>query len=145
VDSVEHGLGLDERAVRDMADRGTAWTPTVGALLALLDAPDMTPERRHRLQEGRARIAELLPLAVRLGVPVLAGSDVTGSIPREVALLAQLGLEPQDALAAASTWPRRFLGAPNSADIVTYHHDPRQDPDQLAHPAAVVAGGVRLR
>ena len=31
VDSVEHGLGLDERAVRAMADRGTAWTPTVGA------------------------------------------------------------------------------------------------------------------
>jgi imidazolonepropionase-like amidohydrolase len=145
VDSVEHGFGLDERAVRDMAERGTAWTPTVGALLVMLDAPGMTPERRHRLQEGRARIAELLPLAVQLGVPVLAGTDVTGSIPREVALLAQMGLEPQAALAAASTWPRRFLGAANTADIVTYHHDPRQDPDQLARPAAVVAGGVRLR
>ena len=32
-----------------------------------------------------------------------------------------------------------------TADIVTYQHDPRQDPDQLARPAAVVAGGVRLR
>jgi hypothetical protein len=30
-------------------------------------------------------------------------------------------------------------------DIVTYHHDPREDPDQLASPAAVVAGGIRLR
>src|SRR4029453_4099873 len=145
VDSVEHGFGLDEHAVRDMADRGTAWTPTVGALLALLDAPGMTPQRRRRLREGRARIAELLPLAVRLGVPVLAGTDVTGSIPREVALLAQMGLEPQDALAAASTWPRQFIGAAKTADIVTYQHDPRQDPDQLARPAAVVAGGVRLR
>ena len=28
VDSVEHGFGLDERAVRDMAGRGTAWAPT---------------------------------------------------------------------------------------------------------------------
>jgi imidazolonepropionase-like amidohydrolase len=89
VDSVEHGFGLDERAIREMADRGTAWTPTVAALLALLDAPDMTPGRRRRLREGRARVAELLPLAARLGVPVLAGTDVTGSIPREVALLAQ--------------------------------------------------------
>jgi len=78
-------------------------------------------------------------------VPVLAGTDVTGSIPQEVALLAQMGLEPQDALAAASTWPRRYLGATATADIVTYHHDPRQDPDQLAHPAAVVADGTRLR
>ena len=145
VDSIEHGFGLDEHAVTDMAGRGTAWTPTVGALAAMLDAPGTTPGRRRRFAEGRARFAELLPLAVRLGVPVLAGTDVTGSIPREVALLAQMGLEPKDALAAASTWPRRFLGAPATADIVTYHHDPRQDPGQLAHPAAVVAGGIRLR
>jgi imidazolonepropionase-like amidohydrolase len=105
----------------------------------------MTPGRRRRLREARARIAELLPLAARLGVPVLAGTDVTGSLPREVALLAQMGLEPKDALAAASTWPRQFIGAAATADLVTYHHDPREDPGQLAHPAAVVAGGTRLR
>ena len=145
VDSIEHGFGLDEGAIHDMADRGTAWTPTVAALLALLDAPDLPPRRRRRLREGRARVVELLPLAARLGVPVLAGTDVTGSIPREVALLAQMGLEPNDALAAASTWPRRFIGAAATADLVTYHHDPREDPGQLAHPAAVVAGGTRLR
>jgi imidazolonepropionase-like amidohydrolase len=145
VDSIEHGFGLDERAVHAMADRGTAWTPTVAALLALLDAPDMPPGRRRRLREGRARIAELLPLAARLGVPVLAGTDVTGSIPREVALLAQMGLEPKDALAAASTWPRQFIGAAATADLVTYQHDPREDPGQLAHPADEGAGGTRLR
>jgi imidazolonepropionase-like amidohydrolase len=145
VDSIEHGYGLDRAAIEEMARRGTAWTPTIGALLALLDAPDMTPARRDRLQEGRTRVAELLPLAARLGVPVLAGTDVTGSIPREVALLAQLGLDPKDALAAASIWPRQFLGAAACADIVTYHHDPRDDPDQLADPAAVVVDGSRLR
>ena len=145
VDSIEHGFGLDERAIHDMADRGTAWTPTVAALGALPDAPDLPPGRRRRLREGRARVAELLPVAARLGVPVLAGTDITGSIPREVALLAQMGLEPNEALATASTWPRQFIGAAVTADLVTYHHDPRQDPDQLAHPAAVVAGGTRLR
>jgi imidazolonepropionase-like amidohydrolase len=146
VDSVEHGWsGLDEHIIRDMAGRGTAWTPTVGALTAMLDAPGITPRRRRGFAESRARVAELLPLAVRLGVPVLAGTDVTGSIPQEVALLAQMGLDSKDALAAASSWPRKFLGARATADIVTYHHDPRQDPGQLAHPAAVVAGGIRLR
>jgi imidazolonepropionase-like amidohydrolase len=145
VDSIEHGFGLDEAAVKEMASRGTAWTPTIGALLALLAAPHLPAGRRTRLQEGRERLAQLLPLAARLGVPVLAGTDVTGSIPGEVALLAQLGLDPTDALAAASVWPRRFLGAVAGADIVTYHHDPREDPDQLAHPAAVVVRGTRLR
>jgi imidazolonepropionase-like amidohydrolase len=145
VDSIEHGIGLDEAAIKEMARRGTAWTPTVGALRTLLDAPVLPPSRRQGLRQGLERLAELLPLAVRLGVPVLAGTDVTGSIPQEVALLSQMGLEPKDALAAASTWPRRLLGAPATADIVTYHHDPRDDPAQLENPAAVVAGGTRLR
>jgi imidazolonepropionase-like amidohydrolase len=146
VDSVEHGLGLDESALKDMAGRGTAWTPTVGAMLARLDDPDLTPGHRLRLQEGRERLAGLLPAAVRFGVPVLAGTDVTGSIPREVALLSRMGLPPEQALATASVWPRRFLGADSTvADIVTYYHDPRQDPDQLARPASVVARGTRLR
>lgn len=128
-----------------MARRGTAWTPTIGALLALIDVPHAPAERRTRLQEGRERVAQLLPLAARLGVPVLAGTDVTGSIPGEVALLARMGLGPRDALAAASVWPRQFLGALAGDDIVTYHHDPRDDPDQLARPAAVVVRGTRLR
>jgi hypothetical protein len=109
VDSIEHGFGLDERAIHEMADRGTAWTPTVVALLALLDAPGLPPGRRRRLREGRARVAELLPVAARLGVPVLAGTDVTGSIPREVALLAQMGLEPR------MRWPRPVPGRDRSS------------------------------
>jgi imidazolonepropionase-like amidohydrolase len=105
----------------------------------------MAPERRQRLQESRERLAELLLLAGPVGVPVLAGTDVTGSIPLE-ALLSRMGLPPGHALAAASVWPRRFLVADlTAADIVTYPHDPREDPDQLAHPAAVVVRGTRLR
>jgi imidazolonepropionase-like amidohydrolase len=145
VDSIEHGLGLDEHAIENMARRGTAWTPTVGAMLAMLDGPALPAERRKRLDEGVERLAALLPLAVRLGVPVLAGTDVTGSIPREVALLARMGLDPRDALAAASFSPRRFLGVVGSADIVTYRHDPRDDPDQLTSPVAIVLNGTRLR
>jgi hypothetical protein len=50
VDSIEHGWsGLDEHAVTDMAGRGTAWTPTVGPLVATLDAPATTPKRQRGL------------------------------------------------------------------------------------------------
>lgn len=61
VDSIEHDFGLDKPAATDMADRGTAWISTVGALLALPDAPDRPPGRRRRLQEGRERVVEPLP------------------------------------------------------------------------------------
>jgi imidazolonepropionase-like amidohydrolase len=144
VDSIEHGTGLDEDAVKAMADRGVAWTPTLTATLGHLD-PELPPARRNALGEIRDRLAFLLPLAVSLGVPVLAGTDVVGSLSSEVALLTSLGLAPSEALAAASTWPRHYIGAGARADIVTYNHDPRDDPDQLTHPAAVVVGGTRLR
>jgi imidazolonepropionase-like amidohydrolase len=144
VDSVEHGFGLDERDQGHGRPRNRVDTYP-GRAARPAGRPGHDAGRRRRLREGLARVTELLPLAVRLGVPVLAGTDVTGSIPGEVALLAQLGLKPQDALAAASTWPRRFLGVAAAADIVTHDHDPREDPGQQAHPAAVVAGGSRRR
>jgi imidazolonepropionase-like amidohydrolase len=146
VDSIEHGTSIDDYAIADMAQRRTAWTPTLSAMNALIESSGTPPSRRQTLLERRDRLRELLPLATRLGVPVLAGTDVTGTLPREVTLLAQMGLEPTDAIAAASVWPRKFLGIEShAADLVTYHHDPRVDPTELARPAAVVVQGKRIR
>jgi hypothetical protein len=103
----------------------------------------MTPGHRRTLQEGCQRLAELLSAAARLGVPVLAGTDVTGTIPQEVVLLSQMGLEPEQALAAASAWPRRFLRTGGAGDILTYYHDPHLLPRSAARPWP--AGAPRSR
>ncbi len=145
VDSIEHGTALDAGTVAEMGRRGIAWTPTLCAVLAC--APDAPEERRRRVAERRQLFAELLPDAVRHGVPILTGSDVVGSVPREVALLVECGVEPVIALRAATTTARDFLGA-DAADapsaVVTYDADPRTDPEVLARPAAIVIGGVRV-
>ncbi len=145
IDSVEHGTALDEATLDDMAARGTAWTPTLCSVLGM--APDASPERRRAVAERRERFTRFLPRAVKRGIPVLTGSAVWGSIPRELALLVECGVSPQDALRAATTTAMRFLGgdvrtAPPSA--VTYDADPRDDPEVLCAPAAVVIGGVRV-
>ena len=57
-----------------MAGHGTAWTPTLGATLGPAGG-EPPPERRDAVAELRDRLGYLLPLAVRLGVPVLAGTD----------------------------------------------------------------------
>ena len=80
----------------------------------------------------------------------MTGTDVVGSIPREVALLAELGLPPGAALAAASTSARQFLGFTSlhegePADLVTYGSDPRDDPAVLGQPTAIFLGGTRIR
>jgi imidazolonepropionase-like amidohydrolase len=146
VDSVEHGTALGEDTVDEMAARGVAWTPTLCATLSL---PDDPPEERNLLvSERRERLRDLLPRAVRSGVPVLTGSDVVGSVPGEIAMLVGCGLAPIDALRAATSAAVGFLGADAAeapAAVVTYAEDPREDPDVLTRPAAVVVGGIRIR
>jgi imidazolonepropionase-like amidohydrolase len=148
VDSVEHGDAIDESALRLMAQTGAAWTPTLCAVLGL---PGTASEAaRRRVAEHRRRLPELLPLAQRLGVPILAGTDTAGTVAREAALLAECGLEPAVALRAATTTGYRFLGEPfdqagKPATLVTYQDDPREDLAILSSPSAVIVDGVRVR
>jgi imidazolonepropionase-like amidohydrolase len=146
VDSIEHGTAVTDDVVEEMARRGTAWTPTLSATLIL---PDDPPEARRLLvAERRERFRDLLPKAVHAGVPVLTGSDVVGSVPGEIAMLVSCGMEPIDALRAATTTAVGFLGA-DAAEappaVVTYDEDPRDDPGVLTRPVAVVIDGVRVR
>ena len=61
--------------------RAVPWTPTLCAVLAV---PGQAPEAvRRRVADYRQRLHELLPLAYRLGVPILAGTDIAGTVARE--------------------------------------------------------------
>ena len=148
VDSIEHGPALDESDLDDLAAGYGAWTPTLCAMIGEPQSDD--PERQRRQAEIRDRLAYLLPTAIARGVTVMTGTDVVGTVPREVALLTDVGLTPTQALAAATTAARRFLGLPDlddgePADLVTYDGDPRDDPAILTRPVAVVRQGTRLR
>ena len=142
-DSIEHGPALGQAELASLGTRGGAWTPTLCAVLQNRDSPD--PAVRARVGELRERLRDSLPYAVAHGVRVLAGSDVVGTIAEEIALLARHGLTAGQAIAAAGSVARAFLGIHPAGDIVTYDEDPREDPGALARPAAVVVRGVRVR
>lgn len=150
-DSVEHGCLIDADLLAAMAERGIAWTPTLSAVTTP-PPPDAPEASRRRHAEWTANMRAVVPLARRHGVTVLAGTDTAphGSLAGEVALLVEYGLEPVAALEAATTAARAFLGAPGidegaPADLVTYDADPREHPEVLREPAAVVLRGVRVR
>ncbi len=142
-DSIEHGRSLGPAELDALGARGGAWTPTLCAMLQGRASGD--PGARARAAELSERLRELLPYAVARGVRVLAGTDVVGTIAREVALLAGHGLSAGQAIAAAGSAARDFLGIHPEGDIVTYDADPREDPGVLASPAAVVVRGRRVR
>src|SRR5262249_33633052 len=121
-----------------------------------------TPMLRGALKQGNdlqaswirvslERLHTLLPRAQRLGVPVLAGSDWFPSVTLadEVIELARFGLSASEALAAASSAGRAFLGGPGSApgapaDLVWFARDPRRSLEELRSPARIVLRGQRV-
>jgi imidazolonepropionase-like amidohydrolase len=142
-DSIEHGRALGHSELEALGVRGGAWTPTLCAVLNGRDSSD--PVVRGRIGELRDRLRDCLPYAVAHGVRVLAGTDVVGTIADEIALLSQHGLTAGQAIAAAGSAARDFLGIHPEGDIVTYDDDPLEDPYVLARPAAVVVRGIRVR
>ena len=142
-DSIEHGQSLAHAELDALGARGGAWTPTLCAVLQTRDSPD--PEIRGRVGELRERLRDCLPYAVTHGVRILTGTDVIGTIADEIALLVDHGLTARQAIAAAGSAARDFLGIHPEGDIVTYHDDPLEDPGVLARPAAVVVRGLRVR
>ncbi len=148
VDSIEHGGVLDRETLEAMAERGTAWVPTLYAAHRHLDPlRELGPGPAGIVDRFFDSVARQLQTAAELGVPVLAGSDETpaGELWREIVLLHEHGLSPDQALAAASTVARTFLRLPaRPGDAVIYAGDPRRDLARLARPFEVTREGAQL-
>jgi imidazolonepropionase-like amidohydrolase len=165
VDSIEHGSEMTEETLRVMARLGIAWVPTTNLYLrdlqeldAMLAREDLEPERRGRIETiyrphvlgVLANIQALLPVATRLGVTLLASTDIIGSVAEDVERFVASGVDPAIAVGAATWDARRYLAAPGldegaPADVVTFDEDPRVDPSALSRPRAILLGGRRVQ
>jgi imidazolonepropionase-like amidohydrolase len=143
IDSIEHGEVITAADLEVLGARGGAWTPTLTAYGP--PNPDDTPERLERRHRREEHLTAMLPLAHQYGVRILAGSDMIGTIPTEIAQLADHGLTITQALEAATTTATDFLGLTGSDNLVTYEADPRAHPEVLATPTSVVLRGNRMR
>jgi imidazolonepropionase-like amidohydrolase len=155
IDCIEHGSGLTEDLVAEMAARGTAVVPT---LLNVENFPGFAaagesrfPAYASTMRRLYAQSGAVVRAAYEAGVPVFAGTDAGGGIAHgviadEVRALHAAGLPAEAALAAASWGARSWLGlrcieegAP--ADVVVYDSDPRADLDTLRRPQRMVLRG----
>lgn len=165
VDSIEHGMELDDDVARTMARSGVALVSTLSVLASWDTFARTTSLERFTSAEGRARIARrregalaAIAAARRAGVRIACGSDFGGGSVRaghlawEVELLVEAGLEPYEALAAATWRGGELLGEAHAgrveqggpADLVLVHGDPLSDPRALWRVWAVFQRGVRV-
>jgi imidazolonepropionase-like amidohydrolase len=152
VDSIEHGFDLDASVATEMAARGTTLVSTLAVMRSWLTFGATTTMERFATPSGRSAIQARLEqgeASVRAardaGVAIATGSDFGGGSLRanqlawEVTSLVAAGLEPVDALAAA-TWRGGELLAEDEAGVIReggpadfflVHGDPLSDPDAL--------------
>jgi imidazolonepropionase-like amidohydrolase len=152
VDSLEHGFQLDADVARTMAANGVAMVSTLAVLESWRSFATTTSSPRFAEPEGRARIAarrEWAHVSVRLaaaaGVLIAAGTDFGGGSLRanqlawEIECLVTAGLQPWQALAAATRNGGTLLGEADAgvireggpADFVLVHGDPLSDPASM--------------
>jgi imidazolonepropionase-like amidohydrolase len=152
IDCIEHGTGLTDDLIAEMARRGTALVPTlinVETFPGIADAASRYPSYAAHMRALHAGAGDVVRRAVEAGVAVYAGTDAGGSLAHgriadEVAALHAVG--HPDAVGAASWAAREWLGRPSlraghAADLVVYRDDPRADPSVLREPALVMRRG----
>src|SRR5215471_5622795 len=114
VDSLEHGMCLDPGLLSQMARQGTALTPTLSVITAVLADVWQRPDgpRKTWYLGGATVHGQLSAAAAEEGVTILAGTDSwpCGRIIDEIRALAGAGVPPHQAIGAASWAARSYLG-----------------------------------
>jgi imidazolonepropionase-like amidohydrolase len=156
-DSIEHGLDLDDAAIRQMLKQGTWLVPTLGVYYT-----DWGPENTPDGQRDRARAAvhEIsFKKAMKAGIKIAFGTDMGGipwtePIAQEFNYMVKFGMAPMDAIKAATTKAADLLDmkgelgviAPGAyADIIAVSGDPLTNIDALKNVSFVMKDGKEFK
>jgi imidazolonepropionase-like amidohydrolase len=152
VDAIDHGFQIDAALAAVMAARGTFLVTTITVPKTWLNFAHSAPQSRFGSRAARARSIALLHhalasarIAHRAGVKIAAGTDFGGGGARagvlagEVEALVEAGLQPWEALGAATWRGGELLGEPDAgtiregapAEFVLVEGDPLSDPSVL--------------
>jgi imidazolonepropionase-like amidohydrolase len=152
VDALEHGFELDDELTAEMARRGTFLVSTLAVFRSWATFGSTTTIERFVGAAGRAALATRreaaeasVRAAHRAGVRVATGTDFGGGSLRanqlawEVEALVGAGLQPWEALGAATWRGGELLGEADAgvlrdggpADFVLVHGNPLSDPAAL--------------
>jgi imidazolonepropionase-like amidohydrolase len=158
VDSVEHGMFLDERAIELFLETGARLSATFLAPHGILGGPSVPGWIKDRARPAAEAQARSFRAAVSAGVPGVAGSDAGtpdnphGGVAREVAFLVEAGLDTLTAVRAATGEAADLLGIADrgvlrqgaAADVLVADGDAATDITALQRPLAVFQDGRRV-
>lgn len=157
--SIEHGIYLDDEAIELMLERGTYLVPTLMAAAGVLDAAragaSISDASLAKAMEVLEVHRDSFRRAAAAGVKVAMGTD-SGVTPhgdnlRELELMAECGLPPEDVLVATTANAAELMGLEREvgtlepgkrADLVVVEGDPLDFGGLRERVAAVYQDGA---
>ena len=161
VDSVEHGIFLDEEAIEMMREGGVYLVPTLVAPYWIVKAgveqgiPDYAVRKASSVMEShRASFRLALEAGVKIAMGTDAGTPFNchGQNAYELKLMVEAGMTPTEALHSATRVGAELLGVQDQvgtieegkrADMIVVDGDPLVDIDVMLDVAQVYIGGER--
>ncbi|OLB39903.1 MAG: hypothetical protein AUH11_03065 [Acidobacteria bacterium 13_2_20CM_57_17] len=154
VDTIEHGDGLTDALMDEMARRGIYWVPTISVGVYVAPGRSGNWPKMAELQR------ENFPKAIKKGVKIALGTDAGGfdwkalNEAKEFEYYVQYGMTPLQAIRSGTSTAAELLGwgdklgtieAGKWADIVAVSGDPLKDIKELQNVKFVMKGGMVYR
>jgi imidazolonepropionase-like amidohydrolase len=151
VDTIEHGDGLTDSELDEMARRGIYWVPTITVGLYVAPGRAGAWPKMAQLQRDN------FPKANKKGVKIALGTDAGGfdwkelNQAKEFEYYVQYGMTPMQAIRSGTAVTAELLGwsdkvgtieAGKWADIVAVSGDPLKDITELQRVRFVMKGGA---
>jgi imidazolonepropionase-like amidohydrolase len=159
IDSIEHGIFLDEEAIQMMKENGVFLVPTLSAVFNIkkhgkeAGIPEFAVRKVEQIME---RHVESFKMAYKGGVKIALGTDAAtpfnkhGENAQELELMVNAGMTPKDAITAATKGGAELLGmedmvgtleAGKEADIIAVEGNPLEDVTLLKDVKFVMKAG----
>jgi imidazolonepropionase-like amidohydrolase len=156
VDSIEHGIGLDDDAVRKMVAKGTYLVPTLYVYSGALEKSDLEKSggKTSRLQLHEASFKKALAAGVKIAFGTDAGPFPHGTQAVEFEWMARYGMSNLAVIQSATTSAADLLGWADQvgaiepgqfADMIAVAGNPLDDIKQLENVKFVMKGGAVVR
>ncbi|WP_228022468.1 metal-dependent hydrolase family protein [Streptomyces acidicola] len=151
VTSIEHGYGLDERALDMAGEQGTFVVPTLSTVYAGINKDTMPDYHYQKKTRWSGVTKENIGRAIEYGARIALGTDAAvgphGVNLMELSYLVDLGMDPMAAIVAGTRTSAELLGvadrlgtlaAGRTGDLVICDGDPLTDIGVLGDPANIV-------
>lgn len=156
VASIEHGIQLDDDAIKKMVAKGTYLVPTLQVYCCALEKADlaMSGGKTSRLAIHETSFKKALAAGVKIAFGTDAGSFLHGTQAIEFEWMTRYGMSPLEAIRSATINAADLLGWSDDigllepgkyADIIAVDASPLADIKQLEHVKFVMKGGEVVR